>query len=343
MYSMNVKERIDAAVFLGDTLLNGDEYLDALVHRTSFHNKWFTKENQAKAIQSIAAEFLSREKLEAWVSQYHVEDQPNIKTVGLIMAGNIPLVGFHDFLSVFIAGHKSKIKLSEKDPFVFPYLLKILEKANPESARYFEVVEKLEDFEAVIATGSNNSARYFESYFGKYPHIIRKNRNSVGVLSGKETDAELLALGNDIFQYFGLGCRNVSKVYLPEGYDRKKLLEILHEYRELVLHDKYKHNFDYNFALLSLNRIPFDINGCIILTENPALTSRIAALHYEYYSDWSKLEEELQQKANEIQCVVTAPNTELKSIPTVSFGKAQQPGLSDYADGVDVMAFLTSL
>ncbi|MCB0664050.1 MAG: acyl-CoA reductase, partial [Saprospiraceae bacterium] len=264
---MTVKERIDAAVFLGDTLKNGDEFLDALVHRTSFHNKWFTKENQEKAIQAISNQFLDREKLGDWTSRYHIDDNPNTKTVGLIMAGNIPLVGFHDFLSVFISGHKSQIKLSDKDPFVFPYLLKILEKANPEAGRYFEIVEKLEGFDAVIATGSNNSARYFDAYFGKYPNIIRRNRNSIGVLTGKETDAELLALGNDIFQYFGLGCRNVSKVYLPEGYDRKHLLEILHEYRELVLHDKYKHNFDYNFALLSLNRIPFDINGCIILTE----------------------------------------------------------------------------
>lgn len=340
---MNAKERIDAAVFLGETLLNGDEYLDALIHRTSFHNKWFTKENQEKAIQAIASEFLSREKLEAWAGNYHIQDTPNIKTVGLIMAGNIPLVGFHDFLSVFISGHKSKIKLSEKDPFLFPYLLKILEKANPDASRYFEVVEKLENFEAVIATGSNNSARYFEAYFGKYPNIIRKNRNSVGVLTGKETDAELLALGNDIFQYFGLGCRNVSKVYIPNNYDRKHLLEILHEYRDLVTNDKYKNNFDYNFALFSLNRIPFDINGCIILTENQSLTSRIAALHYEYYDDMATLEEELQRKAGEIQCVVTGSDTVLSNVPTVTFGKAQQPGLSDYADGVDIMEFLTSL
>jgi hypothetical protein len=340
---MNLQQRIEAAVFLGKTILEGDEYLDAVIHRTSFHNPWLTKENQHQALKAIAEKFLKRDALENWVSKYHIEDQPNTKIVGLIMAGNIPVVGFHDFLSVFISGHKSQIKLSEKDPFVFPYLLKIMEKANSEVAKMYELAERLKGIDAVIATGSNNSSRYFEAYFGKYPHIIRKNRNSVGVLSGKETDAELLALGGDIFQYFGLGCRNVSKVYLPTGYDRKQLLEILHEYRDLVLHDKYKHNFDYNFALLSLNRIPFDINGCIILTENPALQSRIAALHYEYYSDLETLEEELERKSAEIQCIVSGKGTTFKKTESLEFGKSQQPGLTDYPDGVDVMAFLTSL
>ena len=338
---MNLHERIELLSKLGDQL-PGDEYLEAIFHRTSFHNPWFTFENQKKALEAIVAQFLSKEKLEHWVSRYPEISGANKKTVGLILAGNIPFVGMHDLISVFISGHKSKIKLSEKDAFVLPYLVEKMKKINPEAATYFEIVEMLKDFDAAIATGSNNSGRYFEAYFKKYPSIIRKNRNSVAVLTGEESDAELLALGSDIFQYFGLGCRNVSKLYLPENYDLEKLLEILHEYKSVALHEKYKNNFDYNFAMLTLNKVPFLFSGSILLIEDESLNSRIASLHFEKYASLQNIENQLIEKSNELQCVVGKPGI-FEKIETTPFGKTQSPTLFDYADGVDTLAFLVAL
>ena len=210
-----------------------------------------------------------------------------------------------------------------------------------ESWEYTEFVpdgEPLRGFDAVVATGSNNTARYFEQYFAKYPHIIRHNRNAVAALNGAESMADLYALGRDVFSYFGLGCRNVSKLYVPHGYQFDALLEALHEYRDLALHNKYKNNFDYNFTLLILNNIPHHNNGCVLLHESASLTSRIASLHYEYYGDLSELDDLLAARRDEIQCV--ASNLPLRGFPAVPFGKTQEPGLADYPDGVDVMQFL---
>ncbi len=338
---MNLNERIEVLVGLGDYLVQNDEQLQALVTKTYHHNLWFTKENTYKAIKAITDNFLQKELLQSWLTQYEISTNSAIKTVGLILAGNIPLVGFYDIICVFLAGHKSKIKLSEKDKILIPHLLKVMEKLHPGVTKYFEIVERLKDFDAVIATGSNNSARYFESYFGKYPNIIRKNRNAVAILNGSETKKQLEALGIDVFQYFGLGCRNVSKLYVPVSYDFKPLLEAFHEFREIVLNDKYKNNFDYGYTLLILNKIRYEANGCILMTEQSSLQSRIAQLHYEYYTNLDDLKEKIHSKMEEIQCVVSEKNIpEFKTIP---FGKAQKPGLNDYADGVDVMDFLIKL
>lgn len=346
---MTLEERIDVLVQLGDHLRNNDdEYLAALQQRTEFNNAWFTQANQEKSTLAIANSFLAKDKLTTWLSPYVGYFEVSAatkgfvqKTVGLVLAGNIPLVGFHDVLCVFVAGHKAQIKLSDKDRFVLPYLVQLLNKYDARTVNYFEFVEQLTDFDAVIATGSNNSARYFEAYFEKYPHIIRRNRNGVAVLTGQETAEELLQLGEDIFQYFGLGCRNVAKLYLPQGYDFNPLLEALHEWRHLQNHSKYKNNFDYNYAILTLNREPFYSNGSIIIREDPAMLSHIAGLYYEYYNDLKTLEETLVLRAEEIQLVVASP-TALR-LETKQFGKAQQPELGDYADGVDTMAFLLGL
>ncbi|MCP3927507.1 MAG: acyl-CoA reductase [Bacteroidetes bacterium] len=339
---MNLKERIETLLQLGEHLRQEDDFLKAVMHQTYHNNKWFTIENQEDAVEAIAHQFLSEEKLQKWLEPYSLLDEGNSNfRVGLVMAGNIPLVGFHDLLCVFVAGFRARIKLSEKDKYLLPYIFKILESINPGTKQYFEIVETLSDFDAVIATGSNNSARYFESYFGKYPNIIRKNRNGIAVLTGNETQEELIAFGKDIFQFYGLGCRNVSKLYVPEGYAFELLLEALHEYKEIVLHSKYKNNFDYNYALYILNRIPYQANGCILLTENEAIPSRIASLHYEYYSDNKQLGEELHLKQTEIQCIVSKNDS--FSLTTIPFGKAQQPELWDYADGVDTMEWLATL
>jgi hypothetical protein len=339
---MTLKERIDVMSQLGTHLQNGDEFLDALIHRTEYNNAWFTKDNQHQSIQAIATAFLEKEKLEAWVANYDFPEKTERKTVGLVLAGNIPLVGFHDILCVFIAGHKAMIKLSDKDKFIFPYLVKLLAKFDERAADYFEITERLTGFQAVIATGSNNSARYFDAYFGKYPNIIRRNRNAVAVLNGSETTEDFGNLGQDVFQYFGLGCRNVAKLYVPKSYDFNPMLEVFHEaHKQLAMHSKYKNNFDYNYALYMLNKVPIWNNGCIIFTEDKAIQSRIANLHYEFYEDKEVLENDLAAKMEEIQCVVA--KTEFQNIKTVDFGEAQRPQLMDYADGVDTIAFLLTL
>lgn len=338
---MNLASRIQVLSDLGKYILEYGDFLQAVVHRTEFNNAWFTKANQKQALFAIAEEFLNKEKLEAWLSSYEVPEPPEAKTVGLVLAGNIPLVGFHDVLCVFVAGHHSLIKLSDKDRFLLPHLVDKLKAFNPDCANYFTFTERLAGFDAVIATGSNNSARYFEEYFKKYPHIIRKNRHAVAVLSGKEKEEEFEQLGNDIFRYFGLGCRNVSKIYLPKGFDFTPLMEKLHEHKELVLHSKYKNNFDYNFALFQLNKVPVVNNGCVILHEEEKLTSRIATLHYEFYENIEEVEAKLKGIREEIQLVVS--NLPLSGLNVKQFGEAQQPGLKDYADGADTMAFLVDL
>lgn len=341
---MHLQQRIELLAELGHYLRSGgDEALDQAIQQSYFENKWFTEENTRKALGAIADAFLDQSKLEAWAAQYAIAD-PDFpsKTVGLIMAGNIPLVGFHDWLCVFVAGHRAKVKLSDKDKRLLPLLVKKMGEWKHESWAYTEFVQEgeyLTGIDAVIATGSNNTARYFEQYFGKYPHIIRRNRNAVAVLSGMESPEEMHALGQDIFSYFGLGCRNVSKLYVPHGYQFDALMEALHEYRELVLHDKYKNNFDYNFTLFILNNIPHQNNGCLLLREAPELQARIASVHFEYYNDLQEIDQLLAAKREEIQCVVS--KVKVHGFDIIPFGKSQEPSLTDYPDGVDVMGFLT--
>jgi hypothetical protein len=339
--NLSLGERISILDELGKKILQSSEKQEAIIYRAYLENKWFTVENQKSALEAIATEFLNKEKLENWVKNYPDLDphQLPLKTVGIVMAGNIPLVGFQDALCVFVAGFPSKIKLSDKDKLLLPYLVELLCEINPLCANYFTFIERLVDFQAVIATGSNNTSRYFEAYFSKYPHIIRNNRNSVAILDGSETDEEIIALGHDIFDYFGLGCRNVTKIYVPKGYDFNHFLEVLHdEYKEMVLHDKYKNNFDYNYALFMLNRIPLFNNGCVILREEPVLASRIASLHYEFYSDLEVLSLDLAQKSVQIQCLVS--KNKIPSFKNIPFGGSQKPTLSDYPDDVDVMKWL---
>ncbi|MEM1322060.1 MAG: acyl-CoA reductase [Bacteroidota bacterium] len=338
---MTLDERIELLGQLGQALQAPSETLDATVHRAGIHNQWFTEKNVRIALRALVEKFLDLDALKDLAGHYRPSNPIEPKKVGIIMAGNIPLVGFHDLLCTFLCGHHAKIKLSEKDDVLLPYLIQQMVAIDARCAPYFEVIERLSGFNAVIATGSNNSARYFEAYFGKYPNIIRKNRNGVAVLDGAETEADLLALGQDIFQYFGLGCRNVAKLYVPEGYDFEFLMETLHQFNELALHNKYKNNFDYNFTLYILNQRAHLSNGCVLLVEDESLHSRIASLHFEYYADTSSLEEKLRARAEEIQCIVA--KKPVGSLPVIEPGKAQNPGLMDYADGVDTMQFLLSI
>lgn len=343
---MQLAERIELLAELGDYLQQEpDQALESVIRRTYAENRWFTETNVRAALKAIAGAFLDRDKLTSWLEHYSIGDTPNPRhAIGLVMAGNIPLVGFHDWLCIFAAGERAVVKLSNKDKHLFPFLIhKMGDWAYPSRA-YTELLaeeEKLRNFDAVIATGSNNTARYFEQYFRKYPHIIRRNRNGVAVLTGKETAPELFALGSDIFTYFGLGCRNVSKLYVPRGYDFNLLLETLHEYNDLIHHDKYKNNFDYNMTLFILNNLPYYNNGCLLLREDRSLQSRIASLHFEHYTDSRHLTALLEEQRDEIQCVVG--NMTLPGWTFLPFGATQEPGLTDYPDGVDIMTFITSL
>lgn len=331
---------------LGDYLREApDAALEQAINRAYVENRWFTTENTSRALSAIAQTLLDRQKLQAWAATYSIDPHPHPrKTVGLVMAGNIPLVGFHDWLCAFVSGCRAQVKLSDKDKVLLPFLVGRVGEWAYEAWEYTEFLPengRLHGFDAVVATGSNNTARYFEQYFGKSPHIIRRNRNSVAVLTGTESAAELYALGDDIFSYFGLGCRNVSKLYVPHGYQFDTLLETLHEYRDIIHHDKYKNNFDYNLTLFILNNMPYHNNGCLLLREEPSLQSRIASVHYEYYGDLDELDELLARRRDEIQCVVG--KVQVRGFSPLPFGQTQAPELSDYADGVDVMTFLTRL
>lgn len=329
---MILQERIQLLARLGEYMLNKNEEWLAVQERAYRENAWFIPEFLDRSIQQIAHHFLQPELLKEWAAQYGVQDEPaSPKTIGIVMAGNIPLVGFHDFLSVFISGHPMVIKTSSKDEWLIKHLVKKMYEWEITVQNQVSFSEQLKGCDAYIATGSNNSGRYFEYYFGKYPHIIRRNRTSVAVLDGTETKEELSLLTDDIQLYFGLGCRNITQLYVPEGYDFIPLLEDLKKYAFLMDYHKYKHNYDYHLALLIMGNKYYMNNDSIILTENTSPFSPVSQVHYTYYADKSSLYAGLKGNSD-IQCVV--------GHDFIPFGQAQQPKLMDYADGVDTMAFL---
>lgn len=335
--NLTSKQRISALVQLGDILKNPDTDLSALINSSQQYNAWFTPENTAKAIAAIAL-MLNQKDLESWIPQGDANKKP--LNIGLVLAGNIPLVGFHDILSVLGSGNRALIKLSSQDNKLSPYILKKLTEIEPGFESLISYVEKLTDYQAVIATGSTNTSRYFEYYFNKVPHIIRKNRNSVAVLTGNETKEELKALGNDIFDYFGLGCRNVSKIYVPEGYKFDHFFESIEEFKSVNDHHKYNNNYDYNKSIFLVNMDQHLDNGFLLLKEDKRLASPLAVVFFEKYDNIQELDTELKSMKDQIQCIIT--NASLNS-RTCSFGMSQQPGLWDYADGIDTIKFLNEL
>lgn len=337
---MTLSKRINILSYLGAYLQKGSEELEAVIQKTYFHNRWFTTENTKVAIETVSQNFLDKDLLESWANKYAISDKRPMRRVGLVLDGNTPLTGFHDLISIFISGNIAKIKLSETDKFLIPHFVKVMAEVEEEVNTMFEVSERLSELDAVIVRGNQKSIRYFKTYFGKYPNIIEEQKNTIAILDGKESQKDLELLGDDIFKYFGLGQRNVSKLYLPESFDFENLLEILHEHRDLVNHDKYKNNFDYNYTLLILNSRPLQSNGCILLTEDTALQSRIAQLHYEFYKDESDLKTKLDAIKDQIE--ITLGNS-ISNLQLTPFGKSQYPGLFDYIGGVDTMAFLTAL
>jgi hypothetical protein len=297
-------------------------------------NAWFLPSFVDIAVENIRARYLDPQHLHNWANHYGIaEETPNPKTVGLVMAGNIPLVGFHDFLCIFISGHRQKIKPSSKDEALIKHILDWMYAQEPAMRDWAELSTMLKGCDAYIATGSDNSARYFEQYFAKYPHIIRRNRTSVAILDGTESPEELSRLADDIQLYFGLGCRNVTQLHVPEGYDFVPLLEALKKYGYFLEQHKYRHNFDYNLTIQIMNNRFYMTNGSVLLSENPSPFSPIGQVNYQFYSDKDKLSASLDPE--KIQCIVGHEQ--------VPFGQAQSPWLTDYADGVDTMQFLAGL
>ncbi len=338
---MNLKNRIDALVELGVVLKNGSETLNETKAKAYAENQWFTIENIDKALHAIASEFLDREKLHNWTSKYDIKDGQSPKKVGLILAGNIPLVGFHDLLSVFVSGHTCVLKLSSKDYVLMKYAIDELIKIEPKIKEKIIITERINDIDAMIATGSNNTYRYFEYYFGKYPNILRKNRNGVAVISGDESEEDYNRLASDIFEYFGLGCRNVAKIYVPERYEFQRLLSVLDEHKYLKEHNKYMNNYDYNLAVSMLNKDNIYQGETVFLKEDMSYLSRIASVNFEYYSDIDMLNKRLKPDDELIQVISTKTGNLLDFDREVMFGDTQKPSLEDYADGVDTMQFLT--
>jgi hypothetical protein len=338
---MTLKERIESFSELGKILrdsLEGKnvEYssdLTKLINDQQYRNPWFTHENVRMAVKVIANE-LTHENLIKWTSRYpELGSVENAKNVGVVMAGNIPLVGFHDFLSVLISGHNLIAKTSSKDPELIVFISTILCNINPEFVNRITFTDGLlSGFNSVIATGSDNTSRYFEYYFGRYPNIIRRNRNSVAIIEGNETTEELTGLGSDIFSYFGLGCRSVSKIYLPAGYDIKKMTLNWPAYSGIINHNKYASNYEYNKAVFIVNKAEFIDTGYLLFLESQGISSPIAVLYFEFYDSVSDIYHEIERSREKIQCIISRSYT--------PFGMAQSPCLWDYADGKDTIEFL---
>lgn len=323
-----------------------DPELFLLIKHAHQQNAWFTPEEIQRALMNIAV-MLEEKVLEKWM-EIELKNNPSLpstsKVIGLILAGNLPLVGFHDILSVLLTGHKALIKLSSQDKSLIPFIVKKLFSFYPELEQQIIFTERLEGYDAVIATGSNNSSRYFESYFGKVPHIIRKNRNSIAILDGTETKDDLTSLGHDIFDFFGLGCRNISKIYVPQGYDFTHFFESIESFHPIINHHKYANNYEYNKAIYLVNKDKHFDNGFLLVKQDDKnmLSSPLGSIFYEEYEHPDKLTQKLMDSSDQIQIIMG--NTHL-ALPNehIAFGNAQQPFGWNYADGVNTITFLLGL
>jgi hypothetical protein len=345
---MDLKNRVEAFSKLGILIgqIIDNQNIDVNENEPLFFinknsNEWFIPSNIIYMLKNISGN-LEINNLNSWISNYHKLRQfENSKKIGLITAGNIPLVGFHDVLCVLISGHQLIVKHSSKDEKLMRWLLDQLIEIEPRFKEFIHIKkERLSNFDAIIATGSDNTAKYFEYYFGKYPNIIRKNRNSIAVLTGNETEEELMLLADDMLLYFGLGCRNVSKLYLPENYDIQKIFKSVVRYDNYINHNKFCNNYLYNKSIFLLNQVKFFENGFLILKEDASINSPISVVHYEFYSNIENVNKRIDVEKDKIQCIVAK---DAFIIGSVKFGQSQNPGLADYADNVDTMEFLLSL
>lgn len=338
MSSLRKEQLISAFKHLGKYLSEPDEAFKSVIYSVGNANAWFTEEEVNKSVKALA-EMLNEVDLEKWFDGIEVATAP--KKVGLILAGNIPLVGFHDVMCVLATGNIAQIKLSSSDNKLLPFLLDQLCEILPELKKQIIYTEQLKDFDAVIATGSNNTSRYFEYYFGKVPNIIRKNRNSVAILTGDESKEEIEQLGHDILDYFGMGCRSISKIFIPKNYEIKNFFEPLEHFQGIINHFKYNNNYDYNKSIYLVNQQTHYDNGFLLLKEDEGLSSPLAVLYYETYENVDDVVEKLKQQQEQIQCIVG--NLSDKDLQVLQFGQSQHPKLWDYADNVDTVKFLRDL
>ncbi len=330
---MKLQNRIEILLRLKEYLIADTEEWQSIKHKASIHNGWFTPEFIDLSLNNIIEQFLQEDKLKNWVGHYRLDDNIIPKNVGIVMAGNIPLVGFHDFLCVFISGHIQTIKLSAKDDILLKHLVQKMYDWEVTIQNHVSFAPMLKGCDAYIATGSNNSARYFDYYFSKYPSIIRKNRTSVAIINGDESGDELEKLSDDIHAFFGLGCRNVTKIFVPEDYDFVPLLQSFHRYKYFADHHKYRNNYDYNLSIQIMNNRFYMTNESTLLVENESFFSPVSQLNYSFYNNMDNVLDSIKS-SKEIQCIAGLD---------LPLGTAQQPGLMDYADGIDTMQFLLTL
>ncbi|MCU7616408.1 acyl-CoA reductase [Chryseobacterium sp. PBS4-4] len=341
---MNIEKQVLGLIKLSDYIKSylaknsedfneNDSEFESVVKKSEIENPWFTLENQRFALKQWS-DLLTEENLNSWLNNY--SPSKTSKKVGLILAGNIPLVGWHDVISVALSNHVPLIKLSSKDKQMIPFLLKKWKEFSENEIEY-EFVERLTDFDAVIATGSNNTARYLEYYFKNHLSIIRKNRTSVAVIRGDESEEELKLLAQDIFQYFGLGCRNVTRLFIPEDFVIDRVFESFIDFKEIINHNKYANNYDYNRAVYLLNQDKFWDNNFVMLKEDEKLFSPLSVINFSRYSSLDEVKNFISENEENIQCVVGKNDL---GIEMVYFGEAQNPRLDTYADNVDTMKFL---
>lgn len=339
---MNIEKRLLALINLGKFLKteNGKSWKTEMAFRAEHQNNWFTANNVASAFEAIETEMLDENKLRAFATPYNFTTNKKSKTIGVLMAGNIPLVGFYDAMCVFLSGHILWAKLSSQDEVLMKAILNKLIEIEPDAEENIKIVERLNHIEALIATGSDNTAMHFEQYFKQIPKIIRKNRSSVAVLNGKESKESLEKLGTDIFSYYGLGCRNVSKFYIPKDFKPDSFYEAIEPMGDVMKHHKYKNNYDYNRSVLLVNGTNHFDNGFLMLQPSEQLVSPISVIFTEEYQNQEELRLKLESHQEKTQCVVSE-NAWLQG--SYAFGTAQKPSLTDFADGVDVLQFLLGL
>jgi len=345
---MTIDKRINAFCQLGkrmiaESALESNSALNNVIENAHIHNPWFIPVNVRNSINAIAEQWLNRATIEEWLSRYPIDklNAQSPKTIGVIMAGNIPLVGFHDFLCVLISGNKFLGKFSSKDGNLMLTITQMLTQIEPEFVNYIEITDnQLKGFDAVIATGSDNSSRYFDYYFKNYPTIIRKHRNSIAIITGNETSGDFEQLSNDIFNYFGLGCRNVSKLLVPKGYNFTPMLDNFIKWSNLINHNKYANNYEYNRAIYTMNQVMHLDTGYLLVTPSEVIESPVGVLFYQEYNTLKDAVEYINQNGERVQCIVGNAGTHPQAI---TFGTTQSPKIDDYADGLDTVEFLLGI
>lgn len=340
---LSLKERIDVLVELGHYLQLKDERLHAYLHRTAHKNKWFSVEYQEFAIDAICQQFLNRDLLEKWVEKNQIINNQQPQKMAIIPSDSTPLSGFHDLLCTFITGNISVFKLSEKDLFTLPFLVKKMDEIKSGTAAYFSFPETLpiREINGILATGNEGIIKQFNLYFKNKKRLLRLQKNSIGIIQGDETKEDFRKLAIDVLTYFGMGSRNISKIYVPENYDFDLFLQVFHEFKDIIKNSVFKNNYDYQITVLILNRIKHWNNGSIILAEKEAIASPVSVLNFETYKDSNNLYSKIKEAAFNLENIIS--NTALKEIHSTPYGKSLIPALDDYENNLDIIKFLQKI